>query len=216
MRTSYSKNGIKKAIYHAHTIVGRMPRNLVASTATHAKGDQEYFDHLTTLAGVEGDKLGILVSSYVTSPEQQALALLLDKGYVAADFQRWGGVTMLSSFITGQVAVTALTSIPQEQADLQTMKNAFFRQRALVSETNRVTFALSGFPTSAGYQVTRYLIDATHNNSYATYVSSGLSAAIAGDDLQVLDTQHINSLAQMPAVDLKPYSVMLIEIQRNR
>ena len=216
MRTSYSKNGIKKALYHAHTIVGRMPRNLVASTVMHANGDQEYFDHLSTLAGVEGDKLGILVSSYVTSPEQQALALLLDKGYRAADLQRWGGVTWLGSFITGQVAVTALTSSAQEQADLQTMKNAFFRQRALVSETNRVTFALSGFPTSAGYQVTRYLIDATHNNSYATYVSSGLTAAIDGEQLQVLDTQHIDSLAQMPAVDLNPYSVMLIEIQRNR
>ena len=101
----------------------------------------------------------------------------------------------------------ALTGDPKEQADLQTMKNAFFRQRALVTETNHVTFALGGFPTSSGYQVTRYLIDATHNNSYATYVSSGLSAAIAGQQLQVLDTQRITSLSQLPAVDLKPYSV---------
>jgi hypothetical protein len=216
MRTSYVKNGIRKALYHAHTIVGRMPRSLVASTVTHANGEQEYFEHLSALAGVEGDMLGILVSSYVTSPEQQALALLLDKGYVGADLQRWGGVALLGGFIAGQVPVTALTSIPQEQADLQTMKNDFFRQRALVSETNHLTFALSGFPTSAGYQVTRYLIDATHNNSYATYVSSGLSTAIACQQWQVIDTQHIDSLAQMPAVDLNPYSVMLIEIQRNQ
>ena len=216
MRTSASKNGIRKAIYHAHTILGRMPRNMVAKTVTHSNGAQEYFDHLFTLAGVEGDKLGLLVASYVTSPEQQAIAILANKGYGAADIQRWGGKTWLSAFITGQAAVTALTNVPQEQADLQTMKDAFFRQRALVTETNHVTFALSGFPTSIGYQVTRYLIDPTHNNAYATYMSSGLSAAIAGQKLQVLDTQHITSLAQVPAVDLKPYSVMYIEIQRNR
>jgi hypothetical protein len=216
MRTNASKHGIKKAIYHAHTILGRMPRNLVAKTVTHANGAHEYFDHITTLAGVEGDKLGILVSSYVTSPEQQVVAILLDKGYGMADVQRWGGKTWIAAFVTGQAAVTALTNVPREQADLQATKDAFFRQRALVTETNRVAFALSGFATNTGYQVTRYLIDATHNNAYATYMSSGLSAAIAGQQLQVLDTQHINSLAEMPAADLKPYSVMYIEVQRNR
>jgi hypothetical protein len=193
-----------------------MPRNMVAKTVTHSNGAQEYFDHLSTLAGVEGDKLGILVSNYVTSPEQQAVAMLLDKGYGVTDVQRWGGKTWLAAFVTGQAAVTALTNVPKEQADLQAMKDAFFRQRALVTETNHVAFALSGFPSTTGYQVTRYLIDANHNNAYATYMSSGLSAAIAGQQLQVLDTQHINSLAEMPAVDLKPYSVMYVEIQRNR
>ena len=219
LRTNYKKNGIKKAAYHAHTIVGRMPRSLVTTMVTHAiddNGGQEYFDHISTLAGVEGDRLGILVWSYVTSPEQQALAILLDKGYRGADLERWGGWAKVLRFITGRIEVTALTDVPQEQADLQTMKDAALRQNALVSKTNRVTFELSGFPTNAGYRVTRYLIDATHNNAYATYVASGLAAAIAGQELQVLDTQHINSLAEMPAVDLNPYAVMFIEIQRNQ
>jgi len=215
MRTSQKKNGIRKAIYHAQTIVGRMPRSLVTSTLTHAASTAEYFEHVSALAGAEGNKLSVLVWSYVSSPGQQARAVLNHMGYKNSDFLRWGGQNQIGRFVAGQIPVTQLTSVAAEQNNLQTMKNAYYRQVVLVTETNRVTFAVSGFASAMGYQVTRYLIDASHNNAYATYVSSGLPAAIAGQKLQVLDTRQIASLSEVPVVDLKPYSVMLIEIERK-
>lgn len=216
MRTSRMKNGIRKALYHAQTLVGRLPRNRVVSTLSHANGTQEDFAHFYSVAGVEGDKLSMLVWSYVTSPGQQSFAVLKDMGYGTADIRRWGGLPGILRFVNGQVAVSSLTGVPKEQADLQTMKQAYYRQRELVTENNRLTFAVGGFPSTAGYQVTRYLIDASNNNSYATYVGSGLAAAIAGQKLQVLDTRTIGALSEVPSVDLKPYSVMLIEIVRKR
>jgi hypothetical protein len=120
------------------------------------------------------------------------------------------------SYVTNKVSVGALTVVAKEQTDLQRMKDAFYRQRTLAAEDSWVSFAVSGFPSNgAGYQITRYLIDETHNNAYYTAKTSGLSAAIAGQHLQVLDTQTVSSLSQLPSTELKRYSVMLIEIVRK-
>lgn len=216
MRTNHRKNGIRKALYHAHTIVGRMPRSLVTSTVSRITPTAEYFDHVNAIAGVAGDKMSILFWSYVTSPGRQAVAILRDMGYRTTDFQRWGGLSAIADFVTDRIPVSRLTSVTKEQGDLQRMKDAFRRQTALVKEVNNVSFALSGFPSGAGYRMTRYLIDSTNNNAYATYKSSGLAAAVAGHGLQPLDTRTITSLSEIPAVALKPYAVMLIEIERIR
>jgi hypothetical protein len=94
------------------------------------------------------------------------------------------------------------------------MKAVFYRQRALVTETSHVSLAIDGFASPGGYRVKRWLIDATHNNAYGTYVASGLNAAIAAEGLQQLDTQLVTDLSLIPDVDLAPYAVMLLEIER--
>jgi hypothetical protein len=214
LRTNKNKHGLRKAIYHAQTIVGRMPRSLVSVGATHSNGADEYFPHVYAMAGAEGDRLGVLLWSYVTSPGRQAVEVLRDMGYGPADFARWGGQPLIAAFLANIVPVSDLTPVPSEQADLERMKNVFYRQRALVTETNHVSFAIDGFASSGGYQVKRWLIDATHNNTYGTYVASGLNAAIATETLQQLDTQFVTDLSLIPDVDLAPYAVMLIEIER--
>jgi len=216
MRTSSSKNGIRKPLYHAHTIVGRMPRRLVARTMQVSNSDQSYFPHFFSMAGVEGDKLSILLWSYVTSPGRQVFEIFKDMGYRTTDFQRWGGETPVINFLTDQIPVSSLTNVPKEQTDLETMKVAYYRQQALVTEVNRVRFAIRGFDSRAGYKMTRYLIDKNNNNAYATYLESGLAAAIAGQKLKVLDTRKLPQLSKIPGVRLEPYSVMLIEIERIR
>jgi hypothetical protein len=150
----------------------------------------------------------------VTSPGRQAVEVLRDMGYGPADFVRWGGQTRIAAFLGNAIAVSALTSVPSEQADLERMKVVFYRQRALVTETSHVSLAIDGFASTGGYSVKRWLIDATHNNTYGTYVASGLNAAIATERLQQLDTQPVAQLAQIPDVDLAPYAVMLLEIER--
>jgi len=215
-RTSHAKSGVRKALYHAQTIVGRMPRSLVSTTLTHANGGKEYFEHVFALTGVEGDKLSILLWSHVTSPGQQSGAMLKDLGYTPLDIERWGGANRIAAYVDNKIAVTSLTGVAKEQADLLRMKDAYYRQRALAAEDSSVTFAISGFASKgAGFQMTRYLIDEDHNNAYYTATTSGMSAAIAGQRLQMLDTRAISSLTQVPRVDLKRYSVMLIEIVRK-
>ena len=184
------------------------------SSAAHANGADEYFPHVYALAGAEGDRLSVLLWSYVTSPGRQAVEVLRDMGYDSADFARWGGQTQIAAFLTGAIAVSALTSVASEQTDLERMKAVFYRQRALVTETSHVSLAIDGFASAGGYQVKRWLIDATHNNAYGAYVASGLNAAIAAEGLQQLDTQLVTDLSLIPDVDLAPYAVMLLEIER--
>jgi hypothetical protein len=216
-RTSRRKNGIRKALYHAQTIVGRMPRSLTSAKITHANRDKQYFDHVFALAGVEADKLSVLVWSYVSSPAQQAAVVLKDMGYGVADLQRMGGMNRIAAYVNDRIPVSDLTGDAKEQADLQRMKVAYHRQRALASQDSWITFDVSGFPSAgAGYQVTRYLIDETHNNAYYTALTSGLSDAIAGQHLQMLDSQTVSSLTQIPTAELKRYAVMLVEIVRKR
>ena len=215
LRTNKDKHGLRKAIYHAQTIVGRLPRTLVSASAAHADGADEYFPHVWALAGAEDDRLAVLVWSYVTSPGRQAVEVLRDMGYDSADFARWGGQPQIAAFLAGTIPVGALTSVPAEQIDLERMKVVFHRQRALVTEASDLSLAIDGFPSTSGYRVQRWLIDATHNNTYGTYVASGLGAAIAGERLQPLDTQLVTGLPQIPDVHLAPYAVMLLEIERN-
>lgn len=215
LRTNKNKHGLRKAIYHAQTIVGRMPRTLVSVDLAHENGADEYFPHVYALAGVEGDRLGVLLWSYVTSPGRQAVEVLRDMGYGPADFARWGGQVQIAAYLGGAIPVSAVTSVPSEQTDLARMKAVFQRQRALVTETSDVALALDGFASTSGYRVKRWLIDATHNNAYGTYVAAGLNAAIAAEGLQQLDTQLVTELSQIPDVDLAPYAVMLLEIERN-
>lgn len=214
LRTNKNKHGVRKAIYHAQTIVGRMPRALVSVSAAHANGGDEYFPHVSAIAGADADRLSVLLWSYVSSPGRQVVEVLRDMGYGSADFTGWGGQPRISAFIGGALAVSALTTVPSEQVDLERMKAVFYRQRALVTETNRVSLAVDGFASPSGYRVKRWLIDATHNNAYGTYVTSGLNAAIAAQALQPLDTVIVPDLALLPAVDLAPYAVMLLEIER--
>lgn len=214
LRTNKNKHGLRKAIYHAQTIVGRLPRALVAVDATHANDANEYFPHVSALAGAEGDRLGVLLWSYVTSPGRQVVEVLRDMGYGPADFARWGGQPRIAAFLASAVPVGALTTVPSEQAHLERMKVVFQRQRALVTETNRVSLAIDGFGSPGGYRVKRWLIDATHNNAYAAYVASGLTAAIAAEKLQQLDTQLVSSVAQIQRIELPPYAVMLLEVER--
>ena len=133
LRTNKNKHGLRKAIYHAQTIVGRMPRTLVSVSAAHANGADEYFPHVYAMAGAEGDRLGVLLWSYVTSPGRQAVEVLRDMGYGPADFARWGGQAQIAAFLANAIAVSALTSVPSEQTDLERMKAVFYRQRALVT-----------------------------------------------------------------------------------
>ncbi|HEV7733514.1 MAG TPA: hypothetical protein VGR62_15210 [Candidatus Binatia bacterium] len=215
LRTNKNKHGLRKAIYQAQTIVGRMPRTLVSVSATHAHPADEYFPHVYATAGVEGDRLSVLLWSYVTSPGRQAVEVLRDMGYDPDDFARWGGQTRIAAFLTGAIAVGAVTSVPSEQTDLLRMKAVFQRQRALVTESSQVSLAIDGFTSTGGYRVKRWLIDATHNNAYGTYVASGLNAAIAAEGLQQLDTQLVAQLSQVQDVDLAPYAVMLVEVERG-
>jgi hypothetical protein len=159
--------------------------------------------------------MGVLLWSYVTSPGRQAVEVLRDMGYGPADFARWGGQARVALFLAGAITVGEVTPVPSEQADLLRMKAVFQRQRALVTERSNVSLAIDGFASTGGYRVKRWLIDATHNNTYATYVTAGLNAAIATERLQQLDTQLVTSLSGIPDVDLAPYAVMLLEIERN-
>jgi hypothetical protein len=104
--------------------------------------------------------------------------------------------------------------VASEQTDLERMKAVFYRQRALVTETSHMALAIDGVAKAGGYQVKRWLIDATHNNAYGAYVASGLAAAIAAEGLQQLDTQLVTDLSLISDVDLAPYAVMLLEIER--
>ncbi|MCW5889059.1 MAG: hypothetical protein KIT14_00765 [bacterium] len=215
LRTNKNKHGLRKAIYHAQTIVGRMPRTLVSVGLTHADGADEHFPHVYAMAGVEGDRMSVLLWSYVTSPGRQAVEVLRDMGYGPADFARWGGQTRLAAYLGNAIAVSALTAVPSEQAHLERMKVVFYRQRALVTERSRVTLAVDGFSSTGGYRVRRWLIDAANNNAYGAWVAGGLNAAIAAERLRQLDTQLVSNLAQIQEVDLAPYAVMLLEIERG-
>ena len=54
-------------------------------------------------AGVENDRLGVLLWSYVTSPGRQAIEVLRDMGYGPADFARWGGQARVALFLAGAI-----------------------------------------------------------------------------------------------------------------
>lgn len=215
LRTNKNKHGLRKAIYHAQTIVGRLPRSLVSVDMTHANDADEYFPHAWALAGVEDDRLSVLLWSYVTSPGRQAVEVLRDMGYAPVDFARWGGQSLIAAYLSNSIPVSALTAVSSEQIDLERMKDVFYRQRALVTQTSDISLAIDGFASTGGYEVKRWLIDASHNNSYSAFVASGLNAAVAAAGLQQLDTRLVSNLSQIPDIDLPPYAVMLLEIERG-
>ena len=214
LRTNKNKHGLRKAIYHAQTIVGRMPRTLVSVSAAHANGADEYFPHVYAMAGVEGDRLGVLLWSYVTSPGRQAVEVLRDMGYGPADFARWGGQTRIAAFLANAIAVSALTSVPSEQADLERMKVVVlpaarprYRDEPRVARDRRLRVD-GRLPGEA-------LAHRRHAQQHLRHVRRlGLNAAIATERLQQLDTQLVADLSLISDVDLAPYAVMLLEIER--
>lgn len=209
-RTNKDKGGLRKAIYHAQTLVGRLPRTLVTSTLTadHAS----YFPHVWGLAGGSSARLSLLLWSYVTSPGRQAVQILHDLGYGKAELARWGGQAQLEAFAAGAVSAGALTADPIEQADLERVKGAYLRQRALVTEANHLEVSITGLSSTTGYCLSRFLIDAEHNNAYASYLKGGIGAASADQTLRALDTQWLPDLSSLPDVELAPYAVMLLEL----
>jgi len=227
-RTNKDKGGLRKAIYHAQTLVGWLPRTLVTSTLTSANRDASgpvsggpnppagaiasYFPHVRGLAAGSSERLSLLVWSYVTSPGRQAVQILHDLGYTKADLSRWGGQAALQAFAAGAVSADALTADPAEQSDLERVRRAYLRQRALVAEPNHLELAINGLSSTTGYCLSRFLIDAEHNNAYASFLKGGIGAASVDQALRALDTQWLPDLASLPNVELPPYAVMLLEL----
>jgi hypothetical protein len=164
------------------------------------------------LAAGSSERLSLLVWSYVTSPGRQAVQILHDLGYTKADLSRWGGQAALQAFAAGAVSADALTADPAEQSDLERVRCAYLRQRALVAEPNHLELAINGLSSTTGYCLSRFLIDAEHNNAYASFLKGGIGAASVDQALRALDTQWLPDLASLPNVELPPYAVMLLEL----
>ncbi len=208
-RTPAEKGGIRKAIYHGHTLPGRLPRTLVPATITHANPTNEGVEHFHAIAGRDNTGLGVLLWNYVVAPEMAAQAYLVEAGY-RAGLQQWP-LARLTSFFRDEITVDQVTSVPKEQADLERAKALFKRQRELGTESHRVTLDLRGI-TSEPTEVRQHLIDETHSNSYYHYQQGGLAAAMANQSLELGDAP-VRIAAGTWQISLKPYSVALVTLK---
>jgi len=211
-RTTAKRNGIRKALYHAHTMVGRMDRNLV--TATAPADPALYFPQLHVVASSSGNRTTVLAWRYVTMPWLMAASMMQDRGFAAPDLARLGGAEVLRRFLSGDAAASTLTADVSEQAALDAARTAYRRQRELVAQPQRVSLELKDFSSSGGYQVDRYLIDGTMSNAYYHYQANGLADAIANQSLEKVDSRHLDSLSELGPFVLNPYSATLLEITR--
>lgn len=212
-RTAAAEHGIKKAIYWALTLPGRMERQRVAVTVP--ADPALHFPQLYALATASSSRLTVLVWRYVSMPSGMVKAMLYDLGYGKADVARFGGDAAVQTFFTGTEPASKLTSVPKEQADLEATRVAYRRQRELVTEPQTFSLAVKGFASATGYQLQRALIDAHHSNAYAHFVSGGLSDALAHQSLEFVDTRHLASLSDLGSFTLLPYAITYIELKKE-
>ena len=218
--------GIRKAGYWGYLLPAYMSESLVKVTGiTESNSANEYFPHFHAKASKTGDKFYLLLWNYVGMPFLDGLSVTADKGYADADLARWGGTTALRNYFSGAVAVSTLTSDPQEQADLGVAKAHYDRQRTLVTENHSVTLSLANFATNTGteYKLTRYEIDSDSTNSYYHYIAAGgdaqlsaaTAAATANQSLEVVDSRQFAALSSLGSIACKPYMATLLVLERN-
>jgi hypothetical protein len=184
-------------------------------SVTVPKDPALHFPDLRVLATASSDRVTILVWRYVSLPADMVLAMMLDLGYGPADLARWGGQAAVAAFIAGTSPASTITQVPKEQADLEAARTAFRRQRALVTETQPVALAVTGFDSPTGYHLERALIDASTSNAYAHFMSGGLSDALGHQDLEFVDSRHLDTLAALGSFNLRPYAISYLELRKE-
>lgn len=119
----------------------------------------------------------------------------------------------LKSLLDGETPANRLRVDAETQRALGEARRYYQRQGQLVSEEHDVSLRIANFPSNAGYQLTRYLIDATHSNSYYYYVKMGLEAAKQHQMLETVDSRRIQDLSEIGKIHLAPYSVTLLTLE---
>jgi hypothetical protein len=123
-----------------------------------------------------------------------------------------GGVQAMKRVLEGQDS-PRLSRDPQMQRAVTQGRQYLQRQGQLVTEEHDVELRIANFPAAGGYKLTRYLIDATHSNSYYHFASQGLEAAKQHQELETVDSRQIKDLSEIGKIHMKPYSVTLLVLE---
>ena len=221
-RTHAKLAAIKKAVYHALTIAGRMKRNIVSSTVNDPHAGEEAFPHFNVMSGADGGTLTILMWNFVTNPyiesSMKMREMLGPEGvralrHEASDSGRdESGVQAMKRLLDGEIP-PRISQDPQMQRAVTQARQYLQRQAQLVTEEHDVELRIANFPSAGGYKLTRYLIDATHSNSYYYFVKQGLEAAKQHQELESVDSRQIKDLSEIGKIRMKPYSVTLLVLE---
>ncbi len=206
-RTPSEQHGIRKAMYQAMVLLGRLPDDLLAvEIADPLAGRDGALGPLGALAGIEGDRVSILLWSYVAAPELEAHAVVLDRGF--ADGLLTWPTPDVAAYFSDEVPIEAVTDVPSEQDALEAAKRVFHRQLDLVTRTRPVCVDLGD---TDGSLSEAYVIDAGHNNSYQAFLDGGLAAALEAGTLQQTP-ELVRRSDGCWQVEMQPYSVALLQI----
>lgn len=221
-RTHGKLNAIRMAVYHGLTIAGRMKRSLVSATVQDPHAQDEIFPHFHALSGADGTTLTILMWNFVTNPVLQTNLKMREmlgpeRGRtlmreLKSDGDE-GNLRTLADLFDGKTPANRLRLDAETQGALNQARRYYQRQEELVTEEHDVSLKLANFPSSTGYQLTRYLVDATHSNSYYYFVKAGIEAAKQHQMLETVDSRHIRDLSEIGKIRLAPYSVTLLTLE---
>ncbi len=174
-RTPSEQHGIRKAMYQAMVLLGRISDDLLSvEVADPLAGGDGAVGPLGGLAGVDEGTLSVLVWSYVAAPELESHAVVIDRGF--PDGLLTWPTPEVAAYFSDQVAVGAVTNVPSEKDALEAAKRVFRRQLDLVTRTRPVCVDVDVDVDASLSEA--YVIDAAHNNSYQAYVDGGLAAAL--------------------------------------
>ncbi len=219
-RTNLELHGIRKPAYWAYLLPGWMAPDQVDVKISEAADRTEALPHFFTLASRDSRRVTVLMWNYVCQPASDALEVFHAEAFDGAEspelFERLGGRSALLKLIEGNAVPPAVLREPRFANAIEKARRHYRRQRELVTENHRATLAFAGLPADTGgpWKLTRYLIDATHSNSYYHKRTEGLDAAISRQGLEAVDVRLIRDLSEIGAITVSPYSVNYLVLER--
>ncbi len=206
-RTPSEQHGIRKAMYQAMVLLGRIPDDLLpVEVADPLAGGDGAVGPLGGLAGVDEGTLSVVVWSHVAAPELESHAVVIDRGF--PDGLLTWPTPEVAAYFSDQVAVGFVTNVPSEKDALEAAKRVFRRQLDLVTRTRPVCVDVGDVDAALSEA---YVIDAAHNNAYHAYVDGGLAAALEAGTLQPTP-ELVQRSDGCWKVEMQPYSVALLQI----
>lgn len=219
-RTNLDLHGIRKPGYWAYLLPGWMAPNQVPVEISPSADPDLALPHFFALASQDKKRVTILLWNYVCQPAADALEAFYAEALDGAEnprfFEKIGGRANLAKLLAGRGEPPPALKEPRFANAVAKARRHYQRQRELVTEHHRVTLSFTGAPRGASgpWKLTRYLIDATHSNSYYHYRKSGLQAAIAHQGLEAVDSRMIRQPAEIGPIEISPYSVTLLVLER--
>ena len=221
-RTNLDLHGIRKPGYWAYLLPGWMAPNQVKVEIGEAPAKpDETLPHFFALASQGEKRVTVLMWNYVCQPASDALEVFYDEAFGGAEnpafIEKIGGRANLAKILEGNAELPVALKEPRYADALAKARRHYRRQRELVTENHRVTLSFTGAPkgNGASWKLTRYLIDATHSNSYHHFRTAGLDAAIAHQGLEAVDTRIIRNPSEIGPIEVSPYSVHFLVFERQ-